>query len=104
MARTGAGAAVDLAVTVLVGPVALVVGLVCAVAVKSDSRGPVLFRQERVGLDGQRFQVAKFRTMVDDPEGNPLFPDDDRIRGSAACCVARPSTNCRSCSTWCAAR
>jgi exopolysaccharide biosynthesis polyprenyl glycosylphosphotransferase len=38
---------------------------VIALAVKLDSRGPVLFRQERVGRDGRLFALAKFRTMVD---------------------------------------
>ncbi|HEY2056252.1 MAG TPA: sugar transferase [Solirubrobacterales bacterium] len=36
-----------------------------AVAIKLDTRGPVLFRQRRVGLGGQYFEVLKFRTMVD---------------------------------------
>ena len=37
---------------------------VVAVAVRLDSAGPVLFRQTRVGRDGELFQVLKFRTMV----------------------------------------
>ena len=37
--------------------------LACAVAVKLDSAGPVLFRQERVGLRGRSFRIRKFRTM-----------------------------------------
>lgn len=37
-----------------------------AVAIKLDSRGPVLFKQERVGLNGQPFQILKFRSMVED--------------------------------------
>jgi lipopolysaccharide/colanic/teichoic acid biosynthesis glycosyltransferase len=36
-----------------------------AVAVGLDSRGPVLFRQRRVGIDGEEFEMFKFRTMVD---------------------------------------
>jgi len=36
-----------------------------AVAIKLDSRGPVFFRQTRVGREGKRFQMIKFRTMVD---------------------------------------
>lgn len=42
--------------------------LVIAVAVKLDSRGPVFFRQLRVGRYGQRFYMLKFRTMVPDAE------------------------------------
>jgi exopolysaccharide biosynthesis polyprenyl glycosylphosphotransferase len=39
-----------------------------AIAIKLDSRGPVLFRQLRVGRRGRRFYVFKFRTMVPDAE------------------------------------
>ena len=38
--------------------------LLIAVAIKLESRGPVLFRQARVGKGGSRFQLLKFRTMV----------------------------------------
>jgi exopolysaccharide biosynthesis polyprenyl glycosylphosphotransferase len=36
-----------------------------AIAVKLTSRGPLFYRQERIGLDGEAFKVIKFRTMVD---------------------------------------
>ena len=39
-----------------------------AIAIKLDSRGPVFFRQLRVGRARQRFHVFKFRTMVPDAE------------------------------------
>jgi exopolysaccharide biosynthesis polyprenyl glycosylphosphotransferase len=39
-----------------------------AIAIKLDSRGPVFFRQERVGRGGRRFRIFKFRTMVADAE------------------------------------
>ena len=38
--------------------------LLIALAVKLTSRGPVFFRQERFGLDGEPFEMIKFRTMV----------------------------------------
>jgi exopolysaccharide biosynthesis polyprenyl glycosylphosphotransferase len=40
----------------------------CAVAIKLDSRGPVFFRQLRVGRHGERFYMLKFRTMVPDAD------------------------------------
>ncbi len=39
-----------------------------AIAIKLDSRGPVFFRQQRVGRHGKRFHMLKFRTMVPDAE------------------------------------
>lgn len=60
--------AFDLAVTsvglLAVAPVMAVI----AIAIKLDSPGPVLFRQVRVGRDGRRFQILKFRSMEADAE------------------------------------
>jgi exopolysaccharide biosynthesis polyprenyl glycosylphosphotransferase len=53
------------------GPALLVtlpIVLVAAVAIKLDSRGPVLFRQVRVGKDGEPFEMLKLRSMVQDAE------------------------------------
>ena len=54
--------------------------LAVAAAVKLDSKGPVIFKQERLGKDGKVFEMYKFRTMTDkrDAEGN-LLPDKDRL-------------------------
>ncbi|HLF40664.1 MAG TPA: sugar transferase [Acidimicrobiia bacterium] len=40
----------------------------CALAIKMHDRGPVFFRQQRVGLDGNTFTILKLRTMVTDAE------------------------------------
>jgi len=42
--------------------------LLAAIAIKLDSRGPVLFHQQRVGRDGQPFSVLKLRSMVANAE------------------------------------
>jgi len=55
----------------------VIVGLACAVAVRLTSKGPIFFRQIRVGIDGELFEVVKFRTMV--AGDNPIFPDATRI-------------------------
>lgn len=39
-----------------------------ALAIRLDSRGPILFRQRRVGLNGETFSCLKFRTMAHDPQ------------------------------------
>jgi len=42
--------------------------IAAAVAIKLESRGPVLFRQSRIGRGGRPFELVKFRTMVLDAE------------------------------------
>jgi Undecaprenyl-phosphate glucose phosphotransferase len=74
------------AMDVMVGGVAVViflpvVGLI-AIAVKLSSPGPIFYRQERMGLDGERFEMLKFRTMADDAERltGPVWAADDDPR------------------------
>jgi Undecaprenyl-phosphate glucose phosphotransferase len=54
-----------------------------ALGIRLTSPGPVFVRQERMGLDGKRFQMFKFRTMVEDAEQptGPLWasPNDPRV-------------------------
>jgi lipopolysaccharide/colanic/teichoic acid biosynthesis glycosyltransferase len=59
--------------------------LAVAAWIKLDSRGPVMFRQERVGRHGRPFRIHKFRTMrVDAPKLGPQITigDDARITRS----------------------
>jgi exopolysaccharide biosynthesis polyprenyl glycosylphosphotransferase len=56
--------------------------LLLSILIKLDSKGPALFRQERVGLNAQRFQMFKFRTMYSDAPAyaySPKEADDLRI-------------------------
>jgi exopolysaccharide biosynthesis polyprenyl glycosylphosphotransferase len=49
---------------VVLGPVMLA----CAIAIYAESRGPIFFRQERVGRNGRTFTILKFRSMRTDAE------------------------------------
>jgi sugar transferase (PEP-CTERM system associated) len=42
--------------------------VLAALAIRLDSRGPVLYRQRRVGRDGAEFVILKFRSMIEDAE------------------------------------
>lgn len=58
----------DLAVSSILLVLSFPLMLLIALGVKLDSRGPVLFRQTRVGKHGKKFKVNKFRTMVQDAD------------------------------------
>ncbi len=51
--------------------------LLIALAIRLDSPGAVLFRQQRVGRFGRHFQILKFRTML---AGTPDLPTDQMLR------------------------
>jgi sugar transferase (PEP-CTERM system associated) len=56
--------------------------LLTALAIRLESAGPILYRQERVGENGRVFTLFKFRSMrVDAESGTPVWarPNDDRV-------------------------
>ncbi|MEI6502773.1 MAG: sugar transferase, partial [Armatimonadota bacterium] len=61
---------VDLALTLTLMPLTLLILAVCGVLIKAFSRGPVFYHQERIGRDGVPFTFTKLRTMVVDAEKN----------------------------------
>lgn len=51
---------------------------IIAIAIKLDSKGPVFFRQKRVGLNKEHFEILKFRTMrIDTPHDAPTHELSD---------------------------
>jgi lipopolysaccharide/colanic/teichoic acid biosynthesis glycosyltransferase len=77
----------DLVMTSFMMVVALPLMGAIAVAIRLESPGPILFRQQRTGRDGRRFAMLKFRTMVENAEElkselahlNVLPPPDFKI-------------------------
>ena len=57
--------------------------ILIALGIKIDSKGPILYKQERIGMDGKKFLINKFRTMVLNAEDDtgPVWSgkDDSRI-------------------------
>ncbi len=60
--------ALDLTFCAIALPIVLPVGLLCALLIRIESPGPVLFAQQRTGQHGVRFPMFKFRTMVQNAE------------------------------------
>ncbi len=75
--------AFDIAIALLALAIFSPVLLVAAIAIKLGSRGPVVYRQHRVGLHGEEFEMLKLRTMVagSDPVGvgTAVTRDDPRV-------------------------
>ena len=82
LAKRSADVALALLILLLTWPLMLLTALL----VRLDSKGPALFSQERVGLNGQRFTLYKFRSMRTDAEKatGPVWAqkDDPRITRS----------------------
>lgn len=56
--------------------------LICAIAIKLDDGGPILFKQNRITINGKIFNVLKFRSMIVDADkdgAKKAVNDDDRI-------------------------
>jgi exopolysaccharide biosynthesis polyprenyl glycosylphosphotransferase len=68
--RRFAKRAFDIVSSMMLLLIASPVMLLASIAIKLDSRGPVLYRQERVGLGGRSFQCVKFRSMRTDAESD----------------------------------
>ena len=73
---------VDIVVSLVAMILLLPVYAVLAIWIKLDSKGPVVYKQERLGLHRKPFKIYKLRSMVNDaePDGKPCLSTDDDHR------------------------
>lgn len=60
--------AIDVALVLAAAVPGIILGFIVAAAIRLESNGPVFYAQERVGKDGRRFRMIKFRSMIVDAE------------------------------------
>jgi lipopolysaccharide/colanic/teichoic acid biosynthesis glycosyltransferase len=72
---------VDTALVLVTLPFSLVLGSLIVLAIKVESRGPAIYRQERIGLEGKPFRLYKFRTMQVAKDQSARFAErgDERL-------------------------
>ena len=74
---------IDILIALLVLIILSPVFLITAIAIRLESKGPALFRQTRLGLNGKEFTMLKFRSMVQNAEhtGSGVYSDrhDTRV-------------------------
>lgn len=72
----------DFIISLVAFMVLLPLFLILAILIKMDSKGPVFFKQERLGKDGKVFLIYKFRTMIPNAEniGTGLFTNENDPR------------------------
>ena len=95
--------ALDVTLIILCAPGLLLIGTVMALIIKAGSRGPIFFRQSRVGYGGREFTCLKFRTMKTNAEThshrehtrqliqsrNPMEAAWTSCRNFSMCCAAK---------------
>ena len=82
MYKDGIKRAIDCTLASMVLLVGAIPMGIVALAVKLDSPGPILFRQDRIGKDGKVFQMLKFRSMCQNAEhtGSGVYSGKDDAR------------------------
>lgn len=71
----------DLITSVIAIIVFFIPMLIIATAIRLDSKGPIIYKQDRLGLNGKKFNIIKFRTMRTDAEKNgPQWAEKDDPR------------------------
>ena len=74
--KRGLDVAISSVALVLLSPVFLAT----SIAIKLDSKGPVIFKQKRIGKDGKEFEIYKFRSMAADNDASDLSTPDKHTK------------------------
>jgi exopolysaccharide biosynthesis polyprenyl glycosylphosphotransferase len=73
----------DVIISFIILVLTLPLNIFVAFLIKLDSKGPILFKQERIGMNNKKFKIYKFRSMYQDAEKNtgPVWStkDDPRV-------------------------
>lgn len=70
----------DITVAILMLVILLPILLIVTIAIKLDSKGPAIFKQERTGKNGKIFKIYKFRTMkVEEYKNGKRLSHDERL-------------------------
>ena len=73
----------DVIISFIIIVLTLPLNIFVALLIKLDSKGPILFKQERIGMNNKKFKIYKFRSMYQDAEKNtgPVWStkDDPRV-------------------------
>lgn len=72
--------AIDIILALILLIISSPILLISAIAVKIDSKGPVIFKQKRLGLNGKEFNIYKFRSMCVGAEKGGVYSDNNDKR------------------------
>lgn len=71
---------IDIILSLLILIILSPILFICAIAIKLDSKGPVIFKQKRLGLGGKEFNIYKFRSMCVGAEKGGVYSDNNDKR------------------------
>jgi len=76
--------AIDILISTAILIIAFPIGVIISITIALNSKGPIIYIQERIGKNQKPFNLFKFRTMVSDAEkGNPLWAEENDPRNTS---------------------